>query len=563
MTDLFPGLPGHLLIVIGLLLLLPVLPRRVTGIRLLAASMLLYFNVRYVMWRFNETLPAPAFNGAFIWAAIFFAAEMVAIIELTWHALLCTRLSDRSSEADANERKLRARAQMPSVDVYIPTVNENRELLERSINAARNLDYPNFKVYVLDDGNRLWLRHYCDELADVIYMARSTRRGYKAGNLNFGLAHTSGDFILAIDADFKVYPNLLWRTVAMMDDPKVGIVQVPGNMTNPDPIQYNLLGEAAWPEEQRVFTDIVQPARDSWNNAFCYGGTFLLRRTAADDIGGIPEDSITEDLYSSYALKSKGYVIRYLHEILNEGLASESVAQFIVQRVRWGLGTMQCIYLKGGPFRIRGLTLIDRLFYLGPVVFYLGFFWSFFVLIAPAIYWWTGIPPFNAGVGHMMRMLFPRMIVTMMMLYWMTDRRVVPIVSDVGRVVGIFYFIPALIRGLFHPFGYPYEVTLKGERRMEYIVQWKVLRGILGLFILTLAGMALNIFTNGFWNLLWDTNMPMIMSLTVYVLWMLYLSALVCVERPSPTGGLGMKHAAVEGSFLRAMGALVKRVLFA
>lgn len=562
MNDLFPGLSGHLLIIVSLLLLLPVLPRRVPAFRLVAALTLLFFNARYVSWRFYETLPEPAFSGAFIWAVVFFVAEMLAICELTWHMFVCVRMSDRRAEADVLERRLRARPTVPSVDVIIPTVNEGRELLERTIHAAMNLDYPNFKVFVLDDGARLWLRQYCYEIG-VHYLSRPTRKGYKAGNLNFGLGHTSGDFVLAIDADFKVYSNLLWRTVGFMDDPVVGLVQVPGNMTNPDPIQYNLLGEAAWPEEQRVFTDIVQPARDAWDNAFCYGGTFLLRRSAAEQIGGIPEDSITEDLYSSYALKAAGYVIRYLHETLNEGLASENVGEFIVQRVRWGLGTMQCIYLKGGPFRIRGLSLLDRLFYLGPVIFYLGFFWSFFVLIAPAIYWWTGVPPFNAGAGQLVRMLLPRMTVTMMILYWMSDRRVVPLVSDVGRVVGIFYFIPALIRGLIHPFGCEYQVTLKNSRRTGIVVQWKILRGILALGIFTVLGMGISIFSTGFLNLLWDTNMPMILSLTVYVLWMLYFAALVCVERPNPAGAMHMKHAAVEGSFLRAVGAVARRVLFA
>lgn len=562
MTDLFPGLPGHLLIVLSLMFLLPVLPRQIPSIRLAAALAMLFFNVRYVSWRFYETLPEPSFSGAFIWSIVFFIAEMMAICELTWHTFVCVRMSNRSAEADVYEQSLRSRPRVPSVDVVIPTVNEGSELLERTIHAVLNLDYPNFKVYVLDDGNRAWLRQYCNEVG-VRYLTRPTRKGYKAGNLNFGLEHTSGDFMLAIDADFKLYPNLLWRTVGFMDDPRVGIVQVPGNMTNPDPIQYNLLGEGAWPEEQRVFTDIVQPARDAWDNAFCYGGVFLLRRTAAEKIGGIPEDSITEDLYSSYALKAAGYIIRYLHETLNEGLASESVGEFIVQRVRWGLGTMQCIYLKGGPFRIRGLSLLDRLFYLAPVLFYLSFFWSFFVLIAPAIYWWTGIPPFNAGAGQLVRMLLPRMTVTMMILYWMSDRRVVPLIADVGRVVGIFFFIPALVRGLVHPTGCEYQVTLKGSRRAQFVIEWKVLWGILALGIVTVSGMVVNVASSGFWNLLWDTNMPMIMSLTVYVLWMLYFAALVCVERPNPAGVLNMKHATVEGSFLRTMGAVVRRVLFA
>lgn len=562
MTDLFPGLPGHLAIVAGLLLLLPVLPRHVPSIRVVASALLIFFNVKYVIWRYYETLPEPGLTFAYAWSIVFFAAEMLAVTELTWHALICVRLSDRSSEADRYERKLRARPDPPSVDVLIPTVNENQQLLDRCIRSALALDYPNFKVYVLDDGNRPWLRDLTEKLG-AIYLTRPSRKGYKAGNVNFGLANTTGEFVLPVDADFKLYPNLLWRTVGFMDDPKIAIVQVPGNMTNPDPIQYNLLGENAWPEDQRVFTDIVQRARDTWDNAFCYGGVFLLRRSAAEEIGGIPEDSITEDLYSSYAFRSKGYINRYLHETLNEGLAPESIGQFIVQRVRWGLGTMQCMYLKGGPFRIRGLSLLDRLFYMIPAIFYLGFFWSFFVLIAPAIFWWTGVPPFNASVGYMIRMVFPRMIVTMLIIYWMTDRKVVPIVSDVGRVVGIFYFIPALVRGVIHPFGFPYQVTIKGESREKFLIQWKVLRGIVALGVITAAGLAVNVASHGLWNLLWDPNMPMILSLTVYVLWMLYLAALACFERPNLTGGLGMKHAATEGSFVRSVGAIAKRILIA
>ena len=561
MFDLVPGLPSDLVIVLALLLLLPALPRGVPSLRFLAAVVLLFFNVRYVTWRIYETLPEPGFTAAFIWAALFFTAEMLAIIEITWHTFVCIQLSDRRAEADSCEQSLRARHRVPSVDVVILTVNENRRLLERSINAACNLDYPNFKVWVSDDGNRPWLRRYCNEL-EVGYLTRFTRKGNKAGNLNFVLASTSGDLILSVDADFKVYPNFLWRTVGFMDDPKISIVQVPSNMTNPDPVQHNLLGERAWPEEQRVFTDIVQPARDTWDNAFCYGGTYLLRRSAAEEIGGVPEDSITEDLYLSYALRARGYVNRYLHETLNEGLASESVAQFIVQRVRWGIGTMQCIYLKGGPCRADGLSLLDRLFYFSPVLFYLGFFWSFFVMIAPAVYWWTGIPPFNAALGYLIRMLLPRMVVTMMVLYWLTNRRVVPIISDVGRVLGIFYFIPALLRGLLHPFGYPFRVTLKGESRVDYVIQWKVLGGLAALGLVTVTGMVLNFRSVGSWNLLWDINMPIIMSLSVYVFWMLFLAALVCIERPNPTGGLDVEHAVTEGSFVKTLGAICRRVLF-
>jgi cellulose synthase (UDP-forming) len=346
-----------------------------------------------------------------------------------------------------------------------------------------------------------------------------------------------------------------------MRDPAIGLVQTPGNLTNPDPVQFNLFGEQAWPEEQRVFTDIVQPARDVWDNAFCYGGTFLARRAALEDIGGIPEESITEDLYSSYLLRANGYTVRYLNEALSEGLAAESLASFIKQRTRWALGTMQCLYLRGGPLRGKGLSLLDRLFFLDPIIFYLSFFWPFCILIAPAVYWWTGIPPFNAAVGHLVTMLLPRMAVSMLVMYWLTDRRVVPIVSELGRIVSIFFIIPAILRGLFDPFGHGFDVTLKGEVRAQYSVQWSVMRGFIVIAAVTVSGMAFGLSSHGFRWLVWDANMPQVVAFTIFDLWLLFFAALICIERPSGKDAR-LVRATTQGHFGSAIAALMRRTFW-
>ena len=52
--------------------------------------------------------------------------------------------------------------QLPSVDVYIPTYNEPLDVLEKTITGALCLDYPNFKVWVLDDGRRPGSRMFCE-----------------------------------------------------------------------------------------------------------------------------------------------------------------------------------------------------------------------------------------------------------------------------------------------------------------------------------------------------------------------------------------------------------------
>jgi cellulose synthase (UDP-forming) len=559
LTDLFPGLLGYLLLLAGILVLAPMLPWKMPLVRAVAAGAVVFFNTRYILWRFFETLPPAGLTPAFLWAGAVFTAELVAVTQISLHTLLFIRLSDRKTEADTYEADLMLRQSFPLVDVMIPTVNEGWEILERTIQAAQQLRWPSLQVWVLDDGDRPWLAEHCTDLG-VGYVRRDSRKGFKAGNLNNAIAKTGGEFILSIDADFVVYPQFLERTVGFMSDPMIALVQTPGNLTNADPVQYNLLGERAWPEEQRVFTDIVQPARDVWDNAFCYGGTFLVRRSALDAIGGMPEDSITEDLYSSYLLRAKGYTVRYLHENLSEGLAAESLASFIRQRCRWALGSLQCLYLPGGPLRAKGLSLLDRLFFLDPIVFYLSYFWPFLILTAPAIYWWTGIPPFNAEVGHLITMLVPRMAVSMIAMYWLTGRRVVPIVSELGRVVGIFYFVPAVVRGLLDPFGHTFRVTLKGETRDEYVVQWAAIRGFLTLAVLTLAGIAVNLTPFGIQWLLWDPNAPQVVAFTIFDFWLMFLAMLICIERPSDAT-TRFERAATTGHFTSAMFALARRIL--
>jgi cellulose synthase (UDP-forming) len=558
MSDLFPGLLSYLILLSAVLLVMPLLPWRMPLVRAVAGGAAIFFNARYLYWRTFDTLPAPALSPTFFWAALVYAAEALAIVQVSLHTLLFIRLSDRREEADQYEAALRRSTPLPTVDVFIPTVNEGWDILEHSIQAAIDLDWPNHSIWILDDGGRDWLREQCEDL-EIGYFRRDSKKGFKAGNINNALAQTKGDFVLCIDADFVVYPNFLYRTVGFMKDREIALVQTPGNLTNADPVQYNLLGEYAWPEEQRVFTDIVQPARDVWDNAFCYGGSFLVRRTALNAIDGIPEDSITEDLYSSYVLRAKGYKVRYLNEMLSEGLAAESLASFIKQRCRWAMGSLQCLYLPGGPLRAKGLSFLDRLFFLDPIVFYLGYFWPFLILLAPAVYWWTGIPPFNAEVGHLLTMIVPRMAVSMIVMYYLTERKVVPVVSELGRIVGIFYFIPSVLRGLVDPFGHSFHVTLKGEMRDRFTVQWPALRGLIVLGLITVSGMLLNLTRHGFVWLLWDRNTPQVIAFSIFDFWLLFLAALICIERPT-SSGTRFERAATSGNFGRAIFALARRI---
>ena len=176
---------------------------------------------RYVYWRtFDTVLPADGAWYELTWIWFVYAVEMFALVDALILYLTLLRTSDRRAEADRHEARLRALppAQLPSVDVYIPTYNEPLEVLEKTITGALCLDYPNFKVWVLDDGRRPWLKAFC-EAKGVGYLTRANNTHAKAGNINHALTKTDAEFVAMFDADFIPQRNFLMRTMGFFADP--------------------------------------------------------------------------------------------------------------------------------------------------------------------------------------------------------------------------------------------------------------------------------------------------------------------------------------------------------
>lgn len=60
-----------------------------------------------------------------------------------------------------------------------------------------------------------------------------------------------------------------------------------------------------------------------------------MRRKAIDDIGGFPEDIVTEDVSSSAMAMAQGWDTMYLQESLQYGLVPETYVAYIKQMTRW------------------------------------------------------------------------------------------------------------------------------------------------------------------------------------------------------------------------------------
>ena len=458
-------LVGPLLFVVGgIYVLAPTLPMTRGWARGLVFAAVWLIIARYISWRvFTTVLPAHGAWREVGWVWFCFAIEILALFDALILYLGFLRTSDRRPEADGHEARLRALSpdQLPTVDVYIPTYNEPFEVLEKTITGALCLDYPNVRLWVLDDGRRPWLKAFC-EGKGIGYLTRSNNAHAKAGNINHALTKTDGEFVAVFDADFVPQRNFLMRTMGFFDDPRIGIVQVPHVFYNHDPMQTNLALRKSIPDDQRFFFEAIMPSRDAWDAAFCCGSNSVTRRAALRCIGDtLPTTSITEDMLLSLALLRNGYITRYLCERLAYGLAPETLRAFFVQRQRWARGAMQILFQAAGPLG-RNLTLMQRLLFL-PTHWLSQSLMLLITIVAPIVFMWTNTRPLvNVTVEGIIYYLLPMVLAVVGGILVYAPRQYFPIAAQVLGVFQSFKILPTVLATIVKPYGHVFKVTPKG-----------------------------------------------------------------------------------------------------
>jgi cellulose synthase (UDP-forming) len=481
------------------LLFLPILPPEHALARRICAWLTIVLLIRYVVWRATATLPSLAFNLQCVVAYAYFVAETGAAFAglLLLHVL--SKTLDRRAEALAHPVATHPGGP-PLIDVFIPTYNEKREIVLRTIIGALNQDYPCFRVWVLDDGKRGWLR----ELASAHgarYLTRSDNAHGKAGNMNAGLAHVMAlprppDVIAVLDADFIATPQFLTRTAALLHDPDVAVVQTPQHFFNPDPIQLNLGAADVIPDEQRFFFDVILASKDAHGTAFSCGTSGLVRVSALQRVGGFPTESVTEDLLLSIKMTAIGMRTVYLNERLTVGLAPEGLHEYLTQRSRWCLGTMQIVRTAWGPFS-RGsqsgerVPLLMRLHTLDTVLF-----WTFgplarlFGFTMPIFYWWFGLYVMRTDTVALVEHLGPYWLSCVVFLGWVSRGTNLPLYVEAMSLLTMFASLRASAVGLFGSKNQKFKVTAKGASRDHVVVHWSLIRWFLLLAGLTVGGIA-------------------------------------------------------------------------
>ena len=328
------------------------------------------------------------------------------------------RFDDGRAAADRAEAQWRSGDWRPWVDVLIPTCGEPIPVLERCLLGCTGLDYPYRTIWVLDDGGlpevaALAAAHGCR------YHHRPQRLHAKAGNLNAGLALGGGDLVAVFDADFVPQRHFLDRTIGLLLDPAVALVQTPQCFMNADPVLRNLELEPWLLPDEESFYRWIEPVRSAWGAVVCAGTSFVVRRSALDQIGGFVEGAISEDFVTGIALAARGWQLRYLGEKLSAGLAAETMLDFVRQRQRWAGGTLQALRLPQGPLRVKGLGWGQRLAYLEGALHWLNTLPRLALLLLPLGIGLLGVMPVLYSAMDLLSLLLPLWLALLLSVGWL------------------------------------------------------------------------------------------------------------------------------------------------
>ena len=433
--------------------------------------------LRYIYWRATNTLPSIDEPVSFAFGIILFAAEAYCVAFLAINLII---------NADPLERKpaaVQPDELLPTVDVFVPSYNEDEAILAVTLSAAKLMDYPSEKltVWLLDDGGtdqkcndgnpekamaararRASLNDLCAKLG-VNYLARARNEHAKAGNLNAGLAVSHGEIVVVFDADHVPFRPFLRDTVGYFaEDDKLFLVQTPHVFLNPDPIEKNLGTFDRMPSENEMFYSITQRGLDKWNGSFFCGSAALLRRAALKESGGFSGVTITEDCETAFELHAKGWTSLYVDKPLIAGLQPETFASFIGQRLRWCQGMFQIMLLKN-PALKAGLKPIQRLAYLSSMMFWLFPLPRLIFMFAPLLHIFFDVRIFTSSLDETIAYTASYVVVNVMIQSYLFGHVRWPWMSELYEYVQGVFLLRAIVSVVASPRKPTFNVTAKGQ----------------------------------------------------------------------------------------------------
>ncbi|MEN0060816.1 MAG: UDP-forming cellulose synthase catalytic subunit [Myxococcota bacterium] len=532
-------LAAHLGLSLGLMGTGLLLLRRFPKLRIAALLLSAAASARYLYWRGTETLFIELSPDGLLSLALF-GAELYGFVILLGGYFQTAIVTDRRPPSLPTNPE-----DLPSVDIFIPTYNEPIDVLRRTVVGALGIDYANKTVYILDDTpktnknpkkaaelekRRKAVAALAQEVG-CIALRRPNNKGAKAGNINHALKHTKGELIAIFDADHVPVRTFLQMTVGFFtDNDNIALVQTPHHFYNPDPFERNLFREGRMPPEQHLFYHRIQKGNDFWNSAFFCGSCAVIRRKALEEVGGIAQETVTEDAHTALKLHGRGWESRFIDIPQAAGLATEKFGFHVQQRIRWARGMAQ-ILRTDNPLVRPGLTLAQRFNYFNAAAHFLFGVPRIIYLLAPSFFLIFGLHPLNADVRQVLIYALPHLFLVFACTASVNKNTRMSFWPEIYETSIAWYTAWVTTVALIAPKIGTFNVTPKGDMVTKTEFDWRSARPMIVLFVITLISMAIVPWRIASEPSHWDT-------ITLAAVWNLYnlvilaASLMVAVERP-------------------------------
>jgi cellulose synthase (UDP-forming) len=463
---------------------------------------------RHLVWRIVDTMPQNAPMAVNIVAYTIYGAEILAFISLVLGYFQIYKLTNRKPV----RLPMDLANHLPAVDVMVCTYNEPVSVLYRTLVGCQAIDYPNKRVFLLDDGSRPEMAQLAERLG-VNYISRPSNEHAKAGNLNNALRQTNGDLVLVFDADHVPCKSFLQEVVGFfLQDDRLAFVQTPQHFFTIDPFQRNLVAEEVANNEQDLFFHIIEPGNDHWGACFFAGSGAIFRRNALAQIGGFAVETITEDVHTGLRLHARGWRSAFYNKDLAAGLAQDSFADFVKQRLRWARGMTQ-IFFNDHPLLVGGLSMAQRLCYFAGIWYFFNGLHRMIFLLAPLAFLLFGMMTINAGFIEVLTFYLPSFVCLFLGYTILTKGYRHSFWSEVYETATCFYLTFATIGTCLSPGRSKFMVTPKGGVSDKITFNWQIVVPQIVIATLTIVGLVWavmrsvytpeylgGIFTNFFWS---------------------------------------------------------------
>ncbi len=303
---------------------------------------LLFFTVLYFGYSIIYLFPMLQTSEAVALNILLIGSEILAALfsVYLYHSIFST-IEWKSPE----KKKL---AKWPFVSIHVPIYNESPKIVKKTLTAALNQNYPwnSYEIIVADDSTDAKTSRHMEKFCKsrgIKYVHRNHRTGFKAGALNNLAGMSKGEVIAILDADDMPEPTFLTSCVSTLySDSKVAFVQTRNAERNHGVNSITGIGRMV----RDLFFGAIMKSKDMRKLAIFCGSGGAIRKQVLHEIGGWPEETMTEDIDLSTSLFAKGYTSKFINPVECRGMLPPTFTGLSNQTFRWAHGTTSTLLFR-------------------------------------------------------------------------------------------------------------------------------------------------------------------------------------------------------------------------